>query len=1607
MNYDSSNGEYTAHHGGGDSGYEDGESGYYNAVGSETVHYSMASSQEAAYCNDPVAMMSEGGYCYEQQQQQEGWDYSYGTVLDASSYGYSGGQYSMNSGEEWHDDPSLHQNQDYPLRHHPQEWGLGAGTGEITDATVSFSHQLEHATPGSFALESSFSPPQLFGHAAVTSLSHDLSYNCLYLASTTQTVSSTRFHTHRASLLLSCNTKVSSPHGDDAPKTTMMDGLVPYSCVAGHPEAPPSILDAIYESVYGISRLAITGPASSTSQQLRRGGNNFFPPPHAYTPPYGGSGSIGHPHHYPPGPSPSSLHRQQIGHKGISDLLPLEGGLVASISPSAVRVHSYGGLQVHDHDVEGMLCGSVHPNSGGGAGMGMGPTHISVAGISLLESTTATSGTRKYQTGNSMYCFDLWQGLRTVYSRSFSSADGARVGITAMQTNFEKGSIACGSTDGKVRILDASLREVATVRSHQGGVSSMAISPDGTLIATTGFSSKPSHQGGGQSALFAYPDLTVLLYDIRYLGRGGIPHPFAGVKGAPRHVRFVPNVDGCAPNRFLVASGKPGGGVQIVVPFESQIQETSCFFLPPLEQGEFMTAISDDSEVETMALGTSLGRILKYRMVRRQSGDFVLTRHSCSVTTPPHAISEPTSTVQSSNEGSAEKAMLPTPLFGPQLPPLSIDPSILQGDPSLRRGATEATRAIFGAYVMQTDPTITRIGNSAEESMTTFGAIAGDPILGGKRRTVSLSLLKEATVGEYEFMVTIPIVKLGVDLMENQNIVSTRYKGNKLKDPTLNPNKLLYNDKLSAMCYQEWKRKQTSGQIDTALLSDINSNVPARYQLPLRSGYSTSGAFDPSDYNDTGLFPGWDYGTNMPNEWASPVLQLFYFIPEIRSAVLAAQFSDKTVGTRAYDKALTPELGFVFHQMESLSRYGLLYPSKHKRLPKKQPFHPKIGAWVPSNFLTSLATMPEVENLQVLDGSPAAIDRPRRPESFYRFLALQLDKELSSIAASSSSTKTNPTESRTTIMDALSGFNFLSSNQFIESRSSPPTSSVTRALTLDLNYDMFPPGSEKKAVRFGELLQHSLCRETRLRAWNEQSQEYETIIQRKIAASLPQILTLSCACAGRKYDDGLWAWRSDCGDDPWLPEIVEVQLEADGNVTVSEWHAGKDGSDVAVFQGKTILPPEVSKVISESSSRQKCRYRLEAVLAFVADCDGEDTEKYGNSGHHVLHARVPLDYKLRVLKNQIEEARKLSMTTGKKSNAPSDDCSSEARDFVLSASVTADDYEARATLIEKQLLSIEREMNDKKGIQESEWMLYNGYKVASTVVEDARAFHVSFKQPVLVVFRSVDEKGVPFQSEEVCVSTNMVEKRLPPIVLSPRNLAVNTSSNTGGVSSKVARRLKGGRPLAFDAEFVSVQEEEWALTESGQKQVLRETRHALGRISVFDCPSSEVIVDDHVLPRERVVDFLTRFSGIVSDDLDPICSTKKLISTRSAYLELRYLLEQGCIFVGHGLKQDFYTVNLVVPPSQILDTVEIFHQPGMRNVSLRFLANYVLGRDIQEDIHNSVEDAKAAYELYQQALIWKREGVWEERLRELYAYGEETSWKLGADKGKLMGKNRC
>lgn len=49
---------------------------------------------------------------------------------------------------------------------------------------------------------------------------------------------------------------------------------------------------------------------------------------------------------------------------------------------------------------------------------------------------------------------------------------------------------------------------------------------------------------------------------------------------------------------------------------------------------------------------------------------------------------------------------------------------------------------------------------------------------------------------------------------------------------------------------------------------------------------------------------------------------------------------------------------------------------------------------------------------------------------------------------------------------------------------------------------------------------------------------------------------------------------------------------------------------------------------------------------------------------------------------------------------------------------------------------------------------------------------------------------------------------------------------------------------------------------------------------------------------------------------------------------------------------------------QVIDTVNLWSLSGQRKISLRFLAHYLLGMNIQGETHDSIEDARIALALY-------------------------------------------
>ncbi|TRY81150.1 hypothetical protein TCAL_16774 [Tigriopus californicus] len=163
----------------------------------------------------------------------------------------------------------------------------------------------------------------------------------------------------------------------------------------------------------------------------------------------------------------------------------------------------------------------------------------------------------------------------------------------------------------------------------------------------------------------------------------------------------------------------------------------------------------------------------------------------------------------------------------------------------------------------------------------------------------------------------------------------------------------------------------------------------------------------------------------------------------------------------------------------------------------------------------------------------------------------------------------------------------------------------------------------------------------------------------------------------------------------------------------------------------------------------------------------------------------------------------------------------------------------------------------------------------------------------------------------------------------------------------------------------------------------------------FDMKTSGMpFVDDYIPCEEDIFDYVTEYSGIYPGDLDPTASTKYLTSMKTTYKRIRYLVDAGCIFVGHGLKNDFDMLNIVVTVEQVVDTVHLFQLPNQRLLSLKFLAWYFLDKIIQVGTHDPTEDATTALELFQRYREFEALNKVPEVLCQLYKKAQANQWRV-------------
>ncbi|KIL69643.1 hypothetical protein M378DRAFT_184057 [Amanita muscaria Koide BX008] len=291
----------------------------------------------------------------------------------------------------------------------------------------------------------------------------------------------------------------------------------------------------------------------------------------------------------------------------------------------------------------------------------------------------------------------------------------------------------------------------------------------------------------------------------------------------------------------------------------------------------------------------------------------------------------------------------------------------------------------------------------------------------------------------------------------------------------------------------------------------------------------------------------------------------------------------------------------------------------------------------------------------------------------------------------------------------------------------------------------------------------------------------------------------------------------------------------------------------------------------------------------------------------------------------------------------------------------------------------------------SSWFAFNDFAVKNISEAEALSFPGRWKVPAIVYLERVDTRQTLDFTEL-------------PVTIDPSILSQDTSISLNRDDKLIKHEPlstdelpRPGTLVAIDAEFVSMQQEETEIRSDGTTKVLRPPRLSLARVSVLRGSGTQQgipFIDDHIHTSELIVDYLTEYSGIKFGDLDPRLSRYTLTPLKVVYKKLRLLVDLGCIFVGHGLSKDFRIINIFVPPEQVIDTVDLyFLKSRQRRLSLRFLSWFVLGKYIQTDTHDSIEDARSALNLYKAYTTFEEQGVFDQKLDEIYKEGKQYQFK--------------
>ncbi|XP_056444199.1 PAN2-PAN3 deadenylation complex catalytic subunit PAN2 isoform X1 [Gadus chalcogrammus] len=615
-----------------------------------------------------------------------------------------------------------------------------------------------------------------------------------------------------------------------------------------------------------------------------------------------------------------------------------------------------------------------------------------------------------------------------------------------------------------------------------------------------------------------------------------------------------------------------------------------------------------------------------------------------------------------------------------------------------------------------------------------------------------------------------------------------------------------------------------------------------------------------------------------------------------------------------------------------------------------------------SNFLRAFRTIPEASALGLIladsDEQTGKARLGRLIQSWNRFILTQLHQETQeqegpqAYRGASSSAVGSSGES---VIGRLFGCEVENSSLC---RCGKETVRTSLTLLFTMHYPEHNP--HEKAVKehdFVEILKKSICLEQSTQAWCENCEKYQPTVQTRNIRCLPDVLVINCEVNSAKEAEFWRAQAEYAFNKAKQKEAAEPPKPKEPEPLPTEWcHDGEDmrGSEGITFNTRAEdlrhvwIPLTMKMTISKTQSLEVVNWPEAEELSTAEEEDGACLFDLVVTVPHLLDART-------------------------------------GGNLVAHIKV-GETYHVR-----------------KEGVTHQQWYLFNDFLIEPVDKTEAAQFDVNWKVPAILYYAKRN-----YHSKYDLRIKNPIEAS---VLLTEASLArKQRKSHATFIPLMVSEMPQAGDLVGLDAEFVTLNQEEAELRSDGTKSTIKPSQMSVARITcVRGQGTNEGVpfIDDYISTQEQVVDYLTQYSGIKPGDLDAKISSKHLTTLKSTYLKLRFLIDTGVRFVGHGLQKDFRVINLLVLKDQVVDTVYLFHMPRKRMISLRFLAWYFLDLNIQGETHDSIEDARTALQLYRKYLELSRGGGTDEvrkALKGLYEKGRKMDWKVPeADAGDGQG----